>query len=230
VLLRLLSHYANARRPRVLELIIVDEFPGGDRFIGIGQLPAEALRLIWFNRKPVTSAQLSLGDQGWLALGNDDPRALASLMRSGTPALPVMARALHRHLCELPSVNNGLSLTEQVVLQILSEGSATLNQVFQVLSKEREPLPWIGDLGLRDVVDNMLKTTEPPLTRVMPPPGERSFRQQLTITPTGLALLRGERDWHTLQPPPRWVGGVNVRPGIPGWRWDETKREVIWRE
>jgi hypothetical protein len=230
VLLRLLSHYANARRPRVLELIVVDEFPGGDRFIGIGQLPAEALRLIWFNRKPITSGQLALGHEGWLALSNDDPRDLASLMRSGTPALPVMARALHRHLRELPSVKNGLSLTQQLVLQILSEGSVTLNQVFHLFNKEREPLPWIGDLGLRDVVDNMLKTTEAPMTRVMPPPGERYFRQQLTITPVGLALLRGERDWHTLQPPPRWVGGVNVRPGIPGWRWNEMKREVVRRE
>ena len=230
VLLRLLAHYADAKRPRVLELIVVDEFPGGERFLGIGQLPAEALRLIWFGRKPVTSAQLALGRDGWLALSNDDPRDLAALARSGTPALPVMAPALHRHLRELPSVENGLGLTQQLVLQILAEGSATLNRVFHVLHKEREPLPWIGDLGLRDVVNNMLKTTEPPLTRVMPPPGAREFLQQLTITPVGIALLRGERDWHTLQPPPRWVGGVNVRAGIAGWRWNESTREVVWRE
>jgi hypothetical protein len=29
-LARLLAHYADARRPRVLELVLVDEFPGGD--------------------------------------------------------------------------------------------------------------------------------------------------------------------------------------------------------
>jgi len=230
VLLRLLSHYANAKRPRVLELIAVDEFPGGERFRGIGQLPAEVLRLIWFGRKPITPAQLALGHEGWLALSQEDPRDLAALMRSGTPALPMMAPALHRHLRELPSVENGLRLTEQLVLQIVSEGSTTLNRVFQVLNQEREPLPWLGDLGLRDVVDNLLKATEPPMTRVLPPSGVRDFRQQLTITSAGLELLRGERDWHTLQPPPRWVGGVNVRPGVAGWRWNETKREVVWRE
>ena len=32
-----------------------------------------------------------------------------------------MSRALARHLHELPSVENGLSLTEQLTLQILAE-------------------------------------------------------------------------------------------------------------
>src|SRR5262249_40869976 len=39
VLARLLAHYATAKRPSTLELIAVDEFPGGQRFLGIGQLP-----------------------------------------------------------------------------------------------------------------------------------------------------------------------------------------------
>jgi hypothetical protein len=106
VLVRLLAHYENAKRPRVLELIIADEFPGGQRYIGLGQLPPEALRLLWPGRKPVTPAQLSLGNDAWTALASDDPRPLAALVRSGTPPLPVMAPALHRHLRELPSVTN----------------------------------------------------------------------------------------------------------------------------
>lgn len=71
MLARMLAHYANAQRPRVLELIVVNEFPGAQRFIGIGQLPAEALRLLWSTRKSITSAQLDLGNEVWNALASE---------------------------------------------------------------------------------------------------------------------------------------------------------------
>ena len=110
----------------MLELIAVNEFPGAERFIGIGQLPAEALRLLWSTRKPVTDVQLSLGNDAWNALTSDNPQRLAAIARSGTPALPILAPALHRHLGELPSIENGLSFTEHLLLQILSEGKVSL--------------------------------------------------------------------------------------------------------
>jgi hypothetical protein len=240
-LVRMLAHYAQARRPRVLELIAINEFPGGERFIGLGQLPAEALRLLWSTRKPVTDAQLSLGSDVWTALASDNPQQLAGFARSGTAALPMMAPALHRHLRELPSVENGLSLTEHLVLQILSEGSTTLNRVFLMMTtgdplaqfdrpeaaRVREPLRWIGDLGMLQVVNEMLKAEEPVLVRTPPPVGERWFRQRLAITEAGLSVLRGERDWHSLKPLPRWVGGVHIQPGLPGWRWDEAQQKAV---
>ena len=224
----MLAHYANAKRPHVLELIAVNEYPGGERFIGIGQLPAEAIRLLWSSRKPVTPAQLALGDQVWTALTSDDPRSLAALAQSGTPALPIMAPALHRHLRELPSVENGLGLTEHLSLQILADGGGMLmlSRLFLTLQRHVEPLPFITDLGFLHIIEDILKVSEPVLTRVPAPPGERNFHQQLTITDLGRAVLRGERDWHSLRPPERWVGGVHVRPGEPGWRWDEACYEA----
>jgi hypothetical protein len=239
-LARMLAHYAKAKWPRVLELITVDEFPGGERFIGLGQLPAEALRLLWSTRKAVTSLQLALGEEVWAAVASDNPQHLAALARSGTPALPIMAPALHRHLRELPSVENGLGRTEHLLLQILSEGSTTLNRVLLMLTtgdplsrsdkrtaeRTRDSLRWIGDLGMLHVVNEMLKAEVPPLARTPPSPGERWFRQQLTITDAGLAVLRAERDWHSLKPPERWVGGVHIQPGLRGWRWNEAKREA----
>jgi hypothetical protein len=231
VLARLLAHYANAKRPRLLELIVADDFPGSQRYIGLGQLPSEALRLLWLSRKPVTSAQLALGDAAWNALASDDPRPLAALARSGTPALPIMAFALHRHLRELPSVENGLSLTEQLVLQILSEGDAvTLDRVWQLLQTEREPLPWIGDLVLLHVIERMHQASEPIFTRIPAASGQGSFGQQLRITDVGRAVLRGERHWHSLRPPSRWVGGVHIQPGVAGWRWDEARRDAVFRQ
>ena len=241
ILARLLAHYANAKRPRVLELIAVDEFPGAARFIGLGQLPPEALRLLWPTRKPVTSAQLALGNEVWNALASSDPRELAAIARSGTPALPIMAPALHRHLRELPSVKNGLSLTQHLILQAVSEGSSdkpmrVWADVYPLFQK-RDPIPWMPDLAFRNLINDMLSMSNPVLTFTRIPelagrisveaPGK--FLQLLAITELGHAVLRGERDWLSLSPPSRWVGGVHVEPGVAGWRWDEDKRDAVLR-
>jgi hypothetical protein len=49
----------------------------------------------------------------------------------------------------------------------------------------------------------------------------------LEITALGRALLGGEIDFRALDPPARWVGGVLVEPGLPVWRWDEARRDVV---
>jgi len=229
-LARLLAHYASAKRPRVLELVLADAFPGGDRFIGVGQLPPEALRMLWLTRKPVTEAQLALGGEVWNAFTSPDPRPLAAIARSGTPTLPVMAPALLRQLRELPHITSGLSGIETLILQMVAEEeSVTLNKVFWTLLK-REPLFFIGDAGVARVVRDMERAHEPPLSRTIETPGERAFRNRLALTDAGRAVLNGTRDWHSLQPPARWVGGVHVQPGRPGWRWDEQRDSPVWHE
>jgi hypothetical protein len=99
-----------------------------------------------------------------------------------------MASALHRPLRELPLAVNGLSLTEHLVLQILCEGGIfTLNRVWELLQTEREPLPWIGDLGLLHVVEQMHKASEPVFIRIAAASGQ-TFPQQLSITGVGRAM------------------------------------------
>lgn len=224
ILVRLLAHFAAERRPRMLELIVVNDYPGSTRFLGIGQLPPESLRLLWASRRPVTPGQLSLGAAAWQALSSPDPQALATIATSGTPDLPVLAPALHRHLRELPSIEHGLSLTEALILRILADGETPrLSEVFQLLSYEREPLPFLSDAAMAYVVREMERAGEPPLVRTASP-GERLFANRLTLTDAGRAVLNGTRDWHDLNPRPRWAGGIHVNPGEPGWRWSESTR------
>jgi hypothetical protein len=230
VLAKLLAHYATAKRPRILELIAVDEFPGGQRFLGIGQLPPEALRLLWPTRKPITSAQLSLGQDVWLALSLADPRPLATLARSGTPALPMMAPALLRHLNELPSVANGLRLSEQLLLEILSNhNSCRRNPLFGRLQL-RDPLPYNGDLAYFELLDYMIAGTAPLVSVLRTQVNEQQFRIDVSITDLGRAVLRGGRDWLSLYPPSRWLGGVHIQPGLPCWRWNESQHDAVFRE
>jgi hypothetical protein len=172
--------------------------------------------------------QLALGDQVWHAVASPDPRQLAALARNGTPALPIMAPALHRHLRELPSLENGLSLTEHLVLQVLDEMSPQrMGRVLGMLTYGVEPLPFMGDWGTFRRIEAMLAASEGVLTRVPAATGEPYSRQEVAITDLGRTVLRGGRDWLSLQSPSRWVGGVHIIPGQPAWRWDESRRQVI---
>ncbi len=231
VLIRLLSHYALHRRPARLELINTSDFPGAMPFIGLGQLPPEALRLLWPTRRAATAAQLQLGLATWKALANTDPRPLAALMRSGTPALPLLASALHRHLRELPGSSTGLSLTEEVALQSLATKPSPLFQLVGRMIYSLLRLSGHGDIGTLNRVLAMEQVLEKPFARrpgldqhgeLRPP-----WSDTLEITELGRALLRGEVDFRTLNPPPRWVGGVHIGSGSADWRWDETRREVV---
>lgn len=231
VQLRLLGHYAADRSPARLELINVKDFPGGLRFIGLGQLPPEALRLLWEQRRPATTAQLSIGLAGWKGLASDDPRALAAIMRSGTPDLPLLAPALHRHLRELPSLENGLGFTQQMALTMLAEQPRSLNRMFGRMNYFVDPLPGQGDSQMRDRVLPMEQARERLFTRE---PGlDREGRSRppwtdvLTITGMGRAVLAGEVDFQSLAPPARWVGGVRVSVEDPDWRWDESRGEAV---
>ena len=231
VLVRLLGHYALHPRPPRLELINSGDFPGGVRFIGLGQLPPEALRLLWATRRPATAAQLALGLDAWRALASPDPRALAALVLSATPALPLLAPALHRHLRELPSIVNGLSLTEEMALTLLADQPHSLNRIFGRLNYFIDPLPGQGDSQMRDRVLGMEGASAAVFTREPGLDGEGRARPPwtdvLTITDLGRAVLRGEADFRSLMPPPRWVGGVEVRAGNPDWRWDESRRDAV---
>lgn len=233
VLVRLLGHYATHRCPKRLELINIGDFPGAARFIGLGQLPPEALRMLWAKRSLATPAVLQVGVDTWRALISPDPRALALIMRGGTPALPLLARALHRHLRELPSSVNGLSFTEELVLQLLAEGEMNLVHLWGRLTYERDPLPGQGDLQVRDRVLNMegagarVYQRRPGVDRngeARPP-----WTDVFTITALGRAVLQGEVDLLSLRPPSRWVGGVQIGPGLPAWRWNEQTRDAVCR-
>jgi hypothetical protein len=234
VLLRLLGHYAAHARPLRIELVSVESWPGAVRFIGLGQLPPEALRLLWTKRHAVTTAQLSLGLAGWKALASDDPRALAALMRTGTPALPLLAPALHRHLQELPGLRDGLGLTQRLALRLIGEEPRNLMRIFGALNYQLDPLPGQGDLQMRDRVLPMGDVPAPLLTHESGVDGEGRARPPWTdvlkLTDHGRAVLQGNADFLAQRPPSRWVGGVEIGAGRSDWRWDEARREVVLRK
>lgn len=228
VLARCLAQFAAAAPPR-LDLISVERFPGAARFIGLGQLPSEALRLLWDERTPVSEQQLEAGRAVWAKVRRDDPTPLALAARAGIPGLPQMARAIQRHCQELPWLRDGLSLTERLVMQLLAEGPKTVDEIYSALMREREPLPWLGDIMLLFILDSMKASSKPVSTGAFEGEQRRWPDELLTITDLGRTVLAGEVDWLSLSPPERWLGGVHVSAASPCWRWDEQSATTIMR-
>jgi hypothetical protein len=230
VLARCLAVFA-AAMPPLLALISVDRYPAGfadpaERFIGLGQLPSAALPVLWHGRQVVSAHQARAGAAVWEALRSSDPTRLAALARGGLP-LPHLAGAVLRHCRELPWVGDGLSLTERLVLQVLSEGPHTIGAIFGELQRVREPLPWLGDIMLHHIAECMKRVRAPVFMAAFDGEDRRWFKERLTITQLGRAVLAGEVDYLSLTPPERWVGGVCILPGTPCWRWDEQGAAVV---
>jgi hypothetical protein len=221
VLARCLSLLAEGPLPECLELICIDHHPDVARFIGLGQLSPSALAGLWPARTPVTTSQIRLYRAIWAALREPDPTGIHAIARAGTPAQPIAAPALWRHLRELPGTTDGLSLTQRIMLSILSEAPARLGKALGAIIGGREPLVFLGDIGLLATIEAMANTTPPALTIQ---PGQRPFDRLAMITDTGRRVLGGTMDFLSLRPEQRWVGGV-IADGR--WRWDDAADQVI---
>ncbi|MBL1147431.1 MAG: DUF1835 domain-containing protein [Pseudomonadota bacterium] len=227
ILAFLLETLAAVKLPEKYEIICVDNVPGVPDFVGLGQLSPEALQYLWeHERRPVTAEMTALGKKVWQAYRKADFETLHRIAQNTTPAIPQMAGAILRQLMELPSAQNGLSLTQQLTLEILAEhGTLKGGRLFGILTTEKEPLPFLGDLMFRDVLDHMMQAEQPLFdsTDKTAPWHE----QELRLNETGKKLLQNDLDFLALSPPPRWVGGCEIRADQPCPRWDHEEQGII---
>ena len=228
ILAYVLRQYCQTQGPAQLELICVNQFPGVERFLGLGQLSPEGLRLLWDTRRSVTPKQLELGKAVWQALTASSPMALVKLMKTGTVAIPTMAAALRRHLQELPWIEDGLSLTERLTLQILADyGPSAAGRVFTTLTQEREPIPYLGDTMYWRVLRELSQPPNPLIAVLSDPTPESWPKRQLTLTQLGQDVLSGQAHRLHTSAINRWVGGVRLLSGEALWCWDESRDRTV---
>ncbi len=229
ILARVLSTLPGVVGDVPIELICVDEVPGVDRFIGLGQLaPAQLVELWHRHRREVTSADIETARAAFDALCDSDPTRLAGIAYRTDSPVPIMTRALRRHLEELPGAIDGLGLTQRLVLEIVdAEGPLTAGQAFRTLMMERETLPFLGDLMFWYVLRDVMATREPVL-RLDADSRDQSWpRKKLSIARAGRCILGGEMDYLDLYEASRWVGGVKVTGhGTPP-RWDRESERLV---
>ncbi len=170
---------------------------------------------------------MAAGMRVWRLLRGADPTPLANAARAGIPELPFMANALSRHCQEFPWLEDGLSLTERLALGLLAERPCTMGEIFRDLMREREPLPFLGDTMLRYILENMKRIDRPVFTSAFDGDDGSWYREGLTITDVGRAVLSGTVGFLSLNPPRRYLGGVEISGAPPRWQWDDGVKTTI---
>ncbi|SHJ98912.1 hypothetical protein SAMN02745194_03899 [Roseomonas rosea] len=158
-------------------------------------------------------AAVEAGAEAWQAFADPDPTALDRLSRRALP-LPHLARAIRRHLQDLPWVTDGLGLTERQVMQAVAEGARSEDALFRRL-RGADPVFPVTDLILRDVLKRLSTGTRRLVSRDPPH----------ALAPRGAAILGGEERY---VPAPRLHAGVVVGPGG-GWWWNPRAAGVTDR-
>jgi hypothetical protein len=154
---------------------------------------------------PVSDRQRETARTAWAAFRAADPRGLEGV---GSDGLPLLRAALDRLLEEYPSVDNGLGRSEQQALEAVAGGARNRFDAFAA-AQAAEEARFMGDSSFFAL-----------LARLEPLVGRDP---DLRLTPQGDRVLAGDDDFVTA----RWIGGVEIRPPSPAWRWDAAHRRLV---
>ena len=229
-LIQLLDFFGRgAARGKTLSVIVVDGY--------IPPLSTDEIKRLDKVRQRVTPEQLELAKRAWKAFGSDDPTSISRLLDQSTTALKYLAAALRRHLEEFPSTDNGLSRSEREALSAIQAGHTTPVAAFLEVARKQESI-FLGDMVFYSYLERLSGRTDALVTwkdgtPVIAPTSERSrefVEGELTLTPLGREVLAGRQDWQRINKRTRWLGGVEIKPGEGGWRWDPSDREIVRAE
>ncbi|MGH7603851.1 MAG: DUF1835 domain-containing protein [Gemmatimonadaceae bacterium] len=226
-LIQLLDFFARGpARKKKLSLIQVDGY--------IPPLSGAKLKELDEARRPVTAEQFDLAQRAWKIFGSQDPTAIVEMLGQNRTALPYLRAALKRHLEEFPSTENGLSRSEREALTAIGEGHATPVSAFLEVAKKQESI-FLGDIIFYSYLERLSGKKNALLTwadggPVVAPTAENSrefVKRELKVTPLGREVLAGTKDWQDLNTETRWLGGVEIKPGGKGWRWNLAERGLV---
>ena len=234
-LLQVLDRVAAAAPRGTVEMICIGEFPGVERFLGLGQLTPEQMGTLRDRRAPVSEEQRELARGAWAAFRAPDPTAIEAVLRADTAALPFLAAALRRHLEEFPAMSGGLSRTERQALECVAAGVRSPLRLFRAM-QDMEEAPYLGDSSFWAILQELGSGPHPLLRGEDGGPmgslAERAaLDHPLSLTGDGDRVRRGEADRIALRGGiDRWLGGVHLAGREPRWRWDaeaEGLRTVV---
>jgi hypothetical protein len=226
-LIQLLDFFERgAARGKTLSVIVVDGY--------IPPLSTDEIKQLDKARQRVTPEQLELAKRAWKAFGSEDPTSISRLLEGSTTALKYLAAALRRHLEEFPSTDNGLSRSEREALSAIQAGHSTPVAAFLEVARKQESI-FLGDIIFYSYLERLSGRNDALITwkdgtPVIAPTSERSrefVEGELTLTPLGREVLAGRQDWQRINKRTRWLGGVEIKPGERGWRWDPSDRELV---
>jgi hypothetical protein len=191
-----------------LSLILVDSY--------LGPMRPEELTPLFETRHAITTAEFDTAQLAWTAFCSPEPAGLTELLASDTSVLPFLKQALLRHLQQFPSRHNGLSRTEQQIMDLTHSGLHDFRALFSAAQACEESI-WIGDSTFRQYIQGLAKARRPLV---------RSQDTRVESTSFGELVREGKEDHVRVNGIDRWLGGVHLHDGAPVWRWDEAEQIV----
>lgn len=193
----------------------------------LGALSPDEMKALLKYEAPVTENHLLLASKAWAAFRESSPEPWCQLLNEDTSALPFLEGAVIRMLEEYPSCHNGLSRTAQQALDIISKGEKRAREVFG-LNQALEERIFLGDSSFRIILQAFIDSNPALLTL---PKGEHLTLpfvndQEITITPAGLEVLSGKRNWFEMTTLERWIGGVHLEASN-AWCWNSDSDSIV---
>lgn len=171
----------------------------------------------------------------WDAVSGDDPVAVeAALERAASEGLASLEAALLRWLKELPSLENGLSITQQQTLDAVRLGINSPRELFESV-QETESLPFRTNWEFWQVLDQLCRGDDPLLKvasgdSFLCPPKDLAWEafhaQRFQLTDRGLAVLEGRSNFLSGSFVERWLGGAKIDQES-GVFWDYAEERVV---
>lgn len=182
----------------------------------LGLMPPAQVAALYPTRRLVSPDQWALARRAWGAFGASSAEPLGALVRQDLSALPWLAGALRRHLEDLPRVGNGLSRSEQQVLEVIAAGAGDSRAAFAGWQQREDPI-WMGDAGFSLHLGRLGGGPAPLLA---------GGPDALRLTTRGHEVRAGKADWVRLGGVDRWWGGVHLTGTDIPWRWDPASESV----
>ncbi|MBC2606814.1 hypothetical protein [Pelagicoccus albus] len=171
----------------------------------------------------------------WDAIAGCDPKQVEDAMdRARSAELSSLATALERWLQELPSLENGLSISQMQVLDAVRLGIRDPRSLRSEVERTEKNVFRI-DWEFWQILDALCSEPEPLLSlesgaAFLCPPRDLAFEafeaQRLDLTERGLAVLEGRSNYLSGSFPERWWGGTKIDAESPFF-WDYATRKVV---
>lgn len=217
-LLQLLDFFHRRAPSASLFLVQADDY--------LGQETPTSIRRFEGDKTAVSDEQMALAARLFTAFRQATPTALAAFLDHDLSPLPYMQPALRRLFQDLPSAQNGLSLTQRRALGLAAQEKLPMKRLFGAAQQQEEAV-FLGDWSYWRCLDELAFNTSP-LIRGLPDrfntsaaddERKRYLDAVPVLTDTGHAVLAGDADHAKLNRIDRWLGGTHVT-GNSLWRWD----------
>ena len=190
----------------------------------LGSIPHDRFGALFGQRRDVTSAERLAARDAWSAFRSPDPRKILEVLPRVT-GLRHAEAALRRHLQQFPSVDNGLSRTEQQALEAIAAGARLMRDVYLEAHHKREAAVFMGDAAFL-VHLGQLGSGSVPLIRRAGYATHLRLDDEVELTEDGRRVVERAADRIRLCGIDRWLGGAHLTGTGPVWRWDADRQQL----